>query len=488
MVFQFCGELKSQNSDIASNLRNRIDTTSNIEIQNGASDYYSYSLMGYAKYGLTGQYVIGKFRFGIDVQAHYNSDGKLREQDWDEFVDYLDKFHFSWGDKRTGLFVKTGSLDWMRLGYADIVDGYSNRTEYPLYKPWGTALSYQKKDFCFDFVITDIKEVIKKNPSPVIFSRAQFSPWGKLKIGATFATDLNEYGQLIDSDGDGYTDEYDHYPYDAAYVTKYDYYYNSYLEITNGDRELADKLFEIQKNDPNVNISDERTEDLMKYGDKRSVSMALGVDLTYPIVRRDRYRIETFSHFAHILDCGWGIALPGIKATVGAKNKVSLSINYRLATDEFLFGFYNYPYHSFRANTEIGENWEKHTPTRKERLEEIKKHNSVVVGLTTAVSNYLTFTSRYQRIWDGNNTENLFYGEVDFNLDFGNKNLSISAFLQEMNFDQLKKLDYPVTGFSASLRFNRVVVGFVRQYPPYTIKLVDGARAGLTSLNLRYNL
>lgn len=482
LIFGLKLESQSQHfiiNDTLSSIRSIVDDKDFIEIRIGKSiDNSLYQK--YTKFGLGGQYSFGKLGIGLDLQLHIDENGELREEDWDETLDYLDKIYFVYGNKESDLYIRTGSLNRIRFGYSDIVNGYSNKIEYPLLKRWGIALSYQKEQFKFDFVINDVKEIANRVPSALIASRAEIKLFGKLKLGATLATDLNEYSHLIDTDGDGYTDDVDQVPTDKGYATLYELY----LDKLDGNKEALDLLLASHPYDYQ-HIKDV---DLPKYGTKRSVSAIVGLDLTYPIFQAENLHIETYTNVSKIADNGWGIALPGVNVSVGNKYKITLNADYRIGSDKFIFGYYDYNYEQAKTQSIWNDetNGIQYT-TKSEQLTNIKKSNGFLVGASFSISDFLGFRMRFEHLKTEDFNFDTLFGEIYFNKDVNEKyNIHISAFLEETSTIYLEEVNRPISGFSTSVRFNTITVGYEWLYNYYKIKDIHH-KAGMSSLKVRYN-
>ena len=63
----------------------------------------------YQQIGLRADIPIWKLGFGLDIQLLIDDEGNIREEDWDEFEDYLDKiFYIRWGRKGDPFYAKDG--------------------------------------------------------------------------------------------------------------------------------------------------------------------------------------------------------------------------------------------------------------------------------------------------------------------------------------------------------------------------------------------
>jgi len=197
-----------------------------------------------------------------------------------------------------------------------------------------------KKKFGIELFLNDLKEPFYTNPSAIVGTRLSVRPIGKLELGATYASDLNEYNGLKDSDKDGYADDIDYSKYDAeGEVTKRDYY--SSIGIDDAAIDILVQEGEL----PNAYTKD----DMFNINDHTSNLSVVSVDLGYPIIERNWIKMQLYSHYTKILNYGWGTALPGFRFQLGERDFLTISLEYRLASDRFLYGYFNQTYENERA-------------------------------------------------------------------------------------------------------------------------------------------
>ncbi|MBP7563866.1 MAG: hypothetical protein KA886_08780, partial [Candidatus Cloacimonetes bacterium] len=178
----------------------------------------------YQQIGLRADLPIWKLGFGLDIQLYIDDQGNIREEDWDEFEDYLDKvYYIRWAKKGDPFYLKVGGLENASLGYGIILNNYSNMVQYPTYKRIGMETSMKIGPVGTELFINNFKEAFADKPGMVLGARASYDlPVFKLVAGASFASDFNEYNGLFDTDGDGYPDAIDAYPNDKKFVTQRD--------------------------------------------------------------------------------------------------------------------------------------------------------------------------------------------------------------------------------------------------------------------------
>ena len=304
----------------------------------------------YQQLGLRLDIPIGKFGFGLDAQILIDEEGNIREEDWDEFEDYLDKIYYvRWARKGDPFYIRLGGLDYSYLGYNIVVDGYSNMIEYPAYKRLGMELSFEGEKFGGELLINNYKELLTDKPGLLLGTRGFYKVWGELAVGATLAVDFNEYNGLRDNDDDGYPNEIDRFPDDDSYSTYYDYY----LHYSDNDSSFADTAINVLPEADSV-----KKEELENFKDRTSSLAIWGLDIGYPLFKNDLIKIDVYGQMAAIDGYGWGFAAPAFRLKTGP---FIFRAEYRHTDGEFLFGYFNPTYEMERAFYNAGTNtfWTK---------------------------------------------------------------------------------------------------------------------------------
>ncbi|MFA7710283.1 MAG: FecR family protein, partial [Candidatus Neomarinimicrobiota bacterium] len=98
----------------------------------------------YNQIALRPEFRLGKLGVRLDIAFYMDEDGNIRENEWDEFSDYLDKIYYvRWGQQGDPFFAKVGALDDVSMGYGILLNGYSNTTEYPQVRKVGVHTGMQ---------------------------------------------------------------------------------------------------------------------------------------------------------------------------------------------------------------------------------------------------------------------------------------------------------------------------------------------------------
>ena len=334
----------------------------------------------YQQIGFRFDVPIGKFGFGLDAQLLIDEDGNIRSEDWDEVGDYMDKIYYvRWARKGDPFYIRLGGLDYTYLGYNIIVDGYSNMIEYPAYKRLGMELSFEGEKFGGEVLVNNYKELFTEKPGMLFGARGFYKVWGDLAIGATYATDLNQFNGLRDNDDDDFPNEIDRFPEDDKYATWYDYY----LYESDNDSSWADDAIIYMDEADTL-----KREDLEEFTNLEEPVTIWGVDIGYPIFKNDAMSIDIYGQFAQIQDYGWGYSAPAFRVKAGP---FIFSAEYRHTDGKFLFGFFNPTYELERA-TYLADTF----VTKEDMLEYVPGLDGFFVGLHFNAWDIFTLKCDYQ--------------------------------------------------------------------------------------------
>lgn len=215
----------------------------------------------YYLFNLSPDLSFGKFGVGLDVNFRIDRNGNLRKEDFNTTSDILSLIKYvRYGHKRDKFYVRVGGLDRAILGQGNIVYYYNNRVSYDN-KKIGVELDIDFGKFGFESVYGDLSGKglfgIRGYTRPLQFTDLRGVPViGKLEVGGTFATDLNDYAG-----------------------------------VTNASIDPATKNLKILSDEGNISI--------------------VGLDALLPVFRSKILTIDLYSNFTKILKFGSG-------ATVGA--------------------------------------------------------------------------------------------------------------------------------------------------------------------------
>jgi len=146
---------------------------------------------------LAPELAFGKLGFGLDINLRVSSDGKIREEDFDQGYDYLRMIRYvRWAKKGDPFYIRLGQLNFARLGHGSILYNYSNSPSYDLRKV-GVALDVNLEKFGAEMLYSDFGGAgvlgIRGYVKPLKFtSLAKLPVVNNMEVGATIASDFNE--------------------------------------------------------------------------------------------------------------------------------------------------------------------------------------------------------------------------------------------------------------------------------------------------------
>lgn len=398
--------------------------------------------MNYQQIGARLEFNIWKIGLGLDIQILLDEEGKIRQEDWDNWEAYMDKIYFvSWGKKGDPFYIKYGGIEYTYMGYNIAIDGYSNMIEYPAYKRQGLELAFDSKFIGGEFMVNDIKELWHGHkPSVLMGGRLYYKIISDLAVGVSIAGDLNEYKGLRDSDGDGYPDEMDWYPNNPNYVTEIERYEAAGLDATDISNLIYAGL-----------IDGTDIDNLTPYNNKTSRTGIWSTDIGIPIIKGKTIKWDVYSEFAQIFNTGgYGFTLPGTRLKVGP---VTLTAEYKHSSDKFLFGYYNKTYELERAVIIDEGAGNFSVSTKQNTLENVKGMNGFLAGIKFNIFDLLEASLKYQALFQNKDTLTSINGEVELKKKLIPKVATAKAFYTMNNVQNLKTWKTAGTIMGATIGF-----------------------------------
>jgi hypothetical protein len=293
---------------------------------NGAIGTVIINGKAYQQFSLRPDIPLGKFGIGLDITLYFDENGKVREEDWDEPFDYVEKIYYiRYGLPGDPFYVRVGALDAVTLGYGIIMRHYSNAIEYPAVKRLGLYTEGEYKRLGWQAMLNNFREI--GEPGLLGCRLSYRSPVAGLTFGASVGYDGNQYAGIHDEDDDGVPDALD--------------WFVDVNDFTRRDEILA-------------LLSDEQIRQLIEWGilpdirsapqdyrDKRDGIAIVGADLGLPIWRKRPLSIWLYAQAAQILDYGWGTAFPGVTFGIGP---LKLGYEFRHYHEKFMGDYFNFVY------------------------------------------------------------------------------------------------------------------------------------------------
>ncbi len=281
----------------------------------------------YQSFSLRPELAISKIGIGLDLTFYFDADGNLREEDWDEGADFINKIYYiRYGHPGETVYARVGAIDNLTLGYGLIMRRYSNAIEWPQVRRIGLHAQVNPGPLGVEALVNNFREI---DTPGLVAGRVTYELNAGLPIvfGATFAHDGNQYLGAKDDDDDGVPDPFDQFPGE------------------NDDDRIADIEGLLDPADidslihwgilPDINNPPQKIDDM-----EEDVSI-WGVDIGVPLISTERMNLIVYAQMAQIVDYGRGYTLPGVGFTMGP---FRASAEYRIFESEFMPEFFGLGY------------------------------------------------------------------------------------------------------------------------------------------------
>ena len=249
------------------------------------------------------EFAFANFGVGLDLNLEFDKNGKLRNENFNEFSDYLSIIRYvRYGQKNDPVYIRLGALDYATLGHGSIMYLYNNRPSFDSRKV-GFEFDIDFTTFGFESVYGSFGESgvagLRGYVRPLMFtSLADVPIIGNLEVGASYVTDFNQYAG-----------------------------------VTSG-------------------MIDSQTGNFTATNDEGSLSV-IGFDLGLPIIRSGIFGFDIYFDYAKILDFGSGTALGGIISLNGlGLVDLRAKLERRFNGDNYLPSYFNsfYEIERFKFN------------------------------------------------------------------------------------------------------------------------------------------
>jgi hypothetical protein len=184
----------------------------------------------YTQIRLMPELTFGKFGVGLDIELLIDNEGNIRDEDWDEWEDYVNKIYYlRYGQRGDNIYGRFGGFHNYTLGHGLIMNEYSNMLRYPEIKQMGLQIGgnipfYGIGAELFSSDITE-NDILAGQLSFLPLQKTEIPFLENIKIGLVGAIDINQNNGLLDSDDDGYYDYFDDFPYDDSKFSEAEEWY-----------------------------------------------------------------------------------------------------------------------------------------------------------------------------------------------------------------------------------------------------------------------
>ncbi|HQF43846.1 MAG TPA: hypothetical protein PK073_13135, partial [Ignavibacteriaceae bacterium] len=247
------------------------------------------------------------FGIGLDLNLDFDSEGKLRKENFNETSDYLSIIRYiRYGVKNDPVFIKIGALDYYTLGHGSIMQHYNNSPTFDN-RRIGLVADIDFGKFGFESIMGSF------SPAGVLGLRGYIRPLqltpaadipiiSNLELGASFVSDLNKDAGIINGN------------------------YNSSLK--------------------EFNVTE----------DKGSISI-LGFDIGLPLLNSSITEITLYADYSKISGFGSGVAT-GVKFDFNLSSLVNLNakLERRFNNGKYIPAYFNslYEIERFKVDSSAG--------------------------------------------------------------------------------------------------------------------------------------
>ncbi len=306
---------------------------------------------------LAPELVFGKVGVGLDVNLRIDTDGELRDEDWDDGASSFLRLirYVRYGQKYDSVYARLGQLENTKLGHGSIVYLYRNNGSYDTRK-LGLEFDLDFGQYGFESMINDISgfHILAVRPYARPLLKTQLPLLKNLEVGFTWVRDFRDNTNLVATPASlGLIEENGQIAFNPALATR-----------ENG-------------------------------------LTVWGFDLGLPILKTRFLDILTYVDFVKIQDFGSG-GLLGVSANVKNLSQLftlSAKLEHRVLGDQFQFSYFDALYEQDRFQTVVsGQNDFVLT-----RANELANHTSPGPGiygdLGASVLNVVKVFGSYQRLY-----------------------------------------------------------------------------------------
>ena len=380
---------------------------------------------------------IGKWGVALDLELFIEGNGNISTRGWEfgsgteTFDSLLRKIYYvRYGRSDDPVFFKVGALDRVTLGYGLIMADYRNTLQYPGVKKTGLQFRLEEiggSSFGIEGILNNVQDF--QEGGALLGARAFGQIGGKLELGLTYVTDLDQYSGLRDGDDDGVPDEVDAFPDNANRALDNDGDgvpdeldsdddNDGVIDVdalSGFNTEISSALFGLNADFGDAFPVDQRVNRRKPFNKDqvgRDAFSILGLALGYPLAQHKTLALKLYGQFALLLDDedalsdfdaqqqgvfpgnrkaeGFGIAAPGLWLDVGPLNG---QIEFRHFRDDFDARYFDEIYELDRARLDLASGRARSKDAHLIRGADL---NGVFGRLGAELGQYLDASASYQ--------------------------------------------------------------------------------------------
>ncbi|MCF7912412.1 MAG: hypothetical protein K9M99_07780 [Candidatus Cloacimonetes bacterium] len=356
----------------------------------------------YMRLRLTPELRLGKLGIGLDIDFLFTEEGGVRDEDWDDWQDYVNKLYYiRWSERGDVFFAKLGAFSTYDLGMGLVVNDYCNTLTYPLERQLGLMVGGKLPlmDMMLEGFTSNITD-------PTIFAgRVTIAPLhesgipllNKLRLGVTAAYDVDQYQGIsedeeimimnsVDTDDDEIPDVEDFDADGDGLFTE-----DNLLEMGFTQEQINQLIamggfveaYDEELDDPLANLSEEDM-------------LVLGFDYDLPLIDTKMLKLSHYAELAQIVDHGYGFIFPGFYSQFAIFH---LNLEFRQYDNNFMAGYFDHYYDADRAylqfNPDQGSAGEYDIFIKEQLLETVTASRGWYGKLRADIFNFLYLEAAY---------------------------------------------------------------------------------------------
>jgi hypothetical protein len=393
---------------------------------NGAAGATVINGVSYQYFSFRPDISIGKFGIGLDLSLYFDADGNIREEDWNEASDAVEKIYYvRWGQPGDPFFIRAGALSPVTLGYGLMMRRYTNAIEWPSVRRIGMQTEIHTGDLGIEALIGNFREL---DTPGLVAGRVTLDVqlMIPLRVGANFIYDGNQYLGAPDEDGDAVPDRVDLFP------GKDDYGHRDeilQLGLTSSQLQALIDMGDL----PDINNMPGRISD-----STNSVT-EIGIDVGVPIIKGESMSLWVYAQGAQIVDYGRGYTVPGVVFTWGPFHA---GVEYRIFEAKFMADYFDMAYETERVfwNDTLGGTGAYQT--RSSTLENLPSANGIWADAGATIINMIEIYGSYQQMsYGGGHPGKSLYASASLKKGLIPKVSVAEAYFQQPNADKVFSTD-----------------------------------------------